>query len=155
MANDEWQTPKELFDALNKEFYFDVDLCANEENKKCEGWIEDVAYFVDKLKKLPADERPYYKNLFMNPPYSRGNINKCMKAARELSEMGYKVVTLTRFDPSAKWYQDEVHNKAREVRMLKKRVRFIGADGSYPFPCCVTIFQSGRHQTHYRLWDWV
>ena len=32
---DEWATPQYLFDELNEEFRFDVDVCANEENHKC------------------------------------------------------------------------------------------------------------------------
>lgn len=35
-ASDEWETPQALFDALDTEFHFDLDVCANEDNKKCE-----------------------------------------------------------------------------------------------------------------------
>lgn len=31
----EWETPQVLFDKLNKEFNFDLDVSANEKNKKC------------------------------------------------------------------------------------------------------------------------
>ena len=34
--SDEWETPQELFDELNKEFHFTLDPCANEQNHKCE-----------------------------------------------------------------------------------------------------------------------
>ncbi len=34
--SDQWQTPQWLFDELNQEFNFDIDLCANSENSKCE-----------------------------------------------------------------------------------------------------------------------
>jgi site-specific DNA-methyltransferase (adenine-specific) len=30
---DEWETPQVLFDQLNKEFNFDLDVCANRENR--------------------------------------------------------------------------------------------------------------------------
>ena len=34
-ATDSWETPQNLFDELNKEFHFDVDVCALPENAKC------------------------------------------------------------------------------------------------------------------------
>ena len=34
--SDEWATPKSLFDELNKEFEFDLDPCATDQNHKCE-----------------------------------------------------------------------------------------------------------------------
>ena len=32
----EWETPQLLFDALNAEYHFDVDVCATANNAKCE-----------------------------------------------------------------------------------------------------------------------
>jgi hypothetical protein len=40
---DEWETPQSLFDELDKEFHFDLDVAANEKNAKC-------ANFLDKSK---------------------------------------------------------------------------------------------------------
>ena len=34
--SDEWETPQDLFDELNKEFSFDLDPCATSENHKCD-----------------------------------------------------------------------------------------------------------------------
>ena len=31
----EWETPQELFDKLDAEYHFDVDVCATQENAKC------------------------------------------------------------------------------------------------------------------------
>ena len=33
--SEEWGTPKGLFDRLNKEFNFTLDICASKENAKC------------------------------------------------------------------------------------------------------------------------
>ena len=33
--SDEWATPQKLFDDLNNEFDFELDVCATEENHKC------------------------------------------------------------------------------------------------------------------------
>ena len=34
--SDEWETPQSFFDEINKEFNFDLDPCATEENHKCD-----------------------------------------------------------------------------------------------------------------------
>lgn len=34
--SDEWATPQEVFDELDKEFHFNLDPCATSENHKCE-----------------------------------------------------------------------------------------------------------------------
>lgn len=33
---DQWATPNDFFETLNKEFNFDLDPCADEANHKCE-----------------------------------------------------------------------------------------------------------------------
>jgi len=33
--SDEWATPQEIFDELNREFNFNLDVCATESNHKC------------------------------------------------------------------------------------------------------------------------
>jgi hypothetical protein len=58
-TTDEWPTPAELFDALDKEFAFDLDPCASPGNAKC------ARYFT-------ADDdglaQAWTGNVFMNPP---------------------------------------------------------------------------------------
>lgn len=34
-SSEEWGTPQELFNRLNKEFNFTLDICASKENAKC------------------------------------------------------------------------------------------------------------------------
>lgn len=45
----EWDTPQSFFDEVNKEFHFDLDVCATHENHKCPNYFtkED-----DGLKKI-------------------------------------------------------------------------------------------------------
>lgn len=43
--SDDWYTPQELFDELNKEFNFWIDLAASEQNSKCERYIDDIDEF--------------------------------------------------------------------------------------------------------------
>lgn len=37
--SDEWETPQDVFDALNAEFDFDLDPCATSENHKCDRYF--------------------------------------------------------------------------------------------------------------------
>lgn len=34
--SDEWETPQQIFDELNREFHFTLDPCATDDNHKCE-----------------------------------------------------------------------------------------------------------------------
>ena len=36
---DQWATPKDFFDQLNKEFHFDLDPCADNSNHKCQKYF--------------------------------------------------------------------------------------------------------------------
>jgi phage N-6-adenine-methyltransferase len=147
--NDEWETPDELFEVLDREFDFGFDLCANILNARCPDYTDDVAEYVDSYS---GEEHGQY---WMNPPYSRSKIGTCMKAAWDLAQMGKYVVCLVRDDPSARWYQNYVDGKATEVRRLKHRVKFKGAEDSYNFPCCVVVYRDNTEgTTEYKLWSW-
>ena len=37
--NTEWETPQDLFDELDEEFSFDLDVCATPGNAKCEKYF--------------------------------------------------------------------------------------------------------------------
>ena len=36
---DQWATPEDFFEELDKEFHFDLDPCADETNHKCEHYF--------------------------------------------------------------------------------------------------------------------
>lgn len=68
---DEWPTPDYLFDELNKEFNFNLDVCATDHNHKCD------QYFTKEIDGLSQD----WKGVcWMNPPYGR-TINQWLKKA--------------------------------------------------------------------------
>ena len=60
---DMWETPQELFDELDKEFHFDLDVCATPENAKCK------RYYTPKQDGL---SQPWDGTCWCNPPYGRG-----------------------------------------------------------------------------------
>lgn len=155
MSGDNWETPDELYEVLNEEFNFSFDAACTTINSKCPvGNYSDLG--------MDALEAPWHKAsgaIWLNPPYSRKNINYFMeKAYMESMLTDNPVVCLCRCDPTAKWFKEWVDDKAYEVRLLMRRIKFKDADASYPFPCCVVIYN--RHQitrtvvTKYYLWDW-
>ena len=68
---DLWETPQALFDALNNEFHFNLDVCAIPENAKC------AAYYTPEMDGLT---QPWYGCCWCNPPYGR-EIKKWVKRA--------------------------------------------------------------------------
>jgi site-specific DNA-methyltransferase (adenine-specific) len=61
--SNEWGTPQELYDELNKEFNFTLDPCSTEQNHKCEKFYTQED---DGLSKSWVNEVA-----FVNPPYGR------------------------------------------------------------------------------------
>lgn len=129
-ASNEWATPQNFFDELNKEFNFTLDPCATNENHKCDKYftLED-----DGLSKSWDNEI-----VFCNPPYGR-NIKNWVKKASEAR--GGIVVMLIPSRTDTKYFHDYIYNKA-EIRFLKGRLKFGDSKNSAPFPSMVVIFKS-------------
>jgi phage N-6-adenine-methyltransferase len=112
--SDEWETPKNLFDLLNKEFSFDLDAAATKENTLCDHFftIED-----DALTKDWSD----YKNVWCNPPYGK-LIGKFIKKGFEESQKGCTVVFLIPARVDTKWWHQ--YCALSECRFIKGRLKF-------------------------------
>lgn len=148
-ATDEWATPQEFFDELNKEFGFRLDVCATRQNVKCpfgyyfdEGmdgltqeWARDSAHIFSMIH----SPRSGFVSVWMNPPYGR-EIGKWVGKAYEESLKGATVVCLLPVRTDTKWWHSYVEGKA-EVRFIKGRLKFGGAKNSAPFPSCIVIFR--------------
>lgn len=78
--SNEWRTPPEIFEKLNEEFDFTVDVAASPENALCNKY-----YTIDDngLEKDWTGER-----VFCNPPYGR-EISKWVKKAYSEWEKRY------------------------------------------------------------------
>lgn len=125
---DEWETPQALFDELNKEFNFDLDVCATRENKKC------TKFFSKKENGLIHSWGGY--SCWMNPPYGR-EIGEWVKKASN-----FKVVCLLPARTDTRWFHDYIYNKTNvEIRFLKGRLKFGDSKNSAPFPSMIVIFK--------------
>lgn len=124
----EWETPQDLFERLDSEFYFTLDVCANSENHKLPAYItkED-----DGLKVKWGGRN------WMNPPYGR-EIGKWVKKASE----NPMTVCLLPARTDTKWFHDYIYKKDNvEIRFLKGRLKFGDSKNSAPFPSMVVIFR--------------
>jgi phage N-6-adenine-methyltransferase len=132
-----WETPQEFFHKLNDEFGFTLDVCANEENHKCD------IYYSEKDDGLKRD---WGNNIcWMNPPYG-SKISKWVQKAFEESRNGAIVVCLLPARTDTRWWWD--YCIKGEIRFIKGRLKFKGRNKkgqsvNYPasFPSAIVIFK--------------
>lgn len=132
--SDEWETPQDLYDALNLEFKFSLDAAATQENRKCLHYIP---------RESDALTAPWFdivgtKPIWLNPPYSK--IGQFMEKAYREAEKGCTVVCLIPSRTDTRWWHDYVM-KAQEIRLIKGRLKFGGSTNSAPFPSAIVIFR--------------
>ena len=135
-----WETPQDFFDRLKDEFGFTLDVCANEENYKCD------KYFCEKDDGLKKD---WGNNIcWMNPPYGT-KISKWLKKAFDESKKGTTVVCLLPARTDTRWWWE--YCMKGEIRFIKGRLKFKGRNKkgklvNYPasFPSAIVIFRGVR-----------
>ena len=107
---DLWETPRELFEKLNEEFHFDLDVCALQTNAKCSKFYTPDQ---DGLK------QPWNGVCWCNPPYGK-NISRWLQKAYESDAT---VVCLVPSRTGTRRFHEWVLNKA-EIRFIKGRLKF-------------------------------
>lgn len=131
----DWETPQDFFDKLDKEFNFDLDVCATQKNAKCEPFIspEDNS--------LSCDWSANGSVCWMNPPYGR-DLGDWIKKAFEEAQKGCTVVALIPSRTDTKYFHKYIYLKPTvEIRFIPGRIKFVGADNSAPFPSMIVIFR--------------
>ena len=128
----EWSTPQEFFDELDKEFNFTLDPCATSENAKCNKYftVED-----DGLKQDWSKD-----TVFMNPPYGR-EIKYWVQKAYEESLKGATVVCLIPARTDTAYWHDYIFGKADDIRFLRGRLKFGDSKNPAPFPSAIIIYK--------------
>lgn len=124
---DLWETPQDFFDGLNKEFGFDLDVCALPENAKCE------RYFTPEKDGL---DQEWKGTVWCNPPYGK-QVGKWVEKAYKSN---CTVVMLLPARTDTKWFHDYIYRKA-EIRFVKGRLKFGGSKNPAPFPSMVVIYR--------------
>lgn len=129
-STDDWYTPDDFYQELDKEFHFDLDPCADDFNHKCE------KYFTKEQDGLKQSWGGY--RVFCNPPYGQAIkewVKKCAESDAEL------VVMLIPARTDTKYFHEYIYGKA-EIRFVRGRLKFGGCKNSAPFPSMVVIFDN-------------
>lgn len=146
--SDSWETPQALFDELDAEFDFKIDLAATEDNKLCRDFAYDYIRNVYIVNHCPMTATLNSGSHWLNPPYSnpRPFIEKAWEDSRHC-----KIVCLLKCDTSTKtWgvFYDYEKQQARpgvQIRFLPKRIKFKAPEGfngtttSCAFPSVIVI----------------
>lgn len=134
----DWTTPKELFEELNREFNFDYDLFASDNNALCDNYFtEENNAFYNKWGKVN----------FANPPYETKIQNKAFEHAHERAMVCNKTtVMLVPARTDTIRFHDYVFSKGHEVRFIKGRLKFGNSKNPAPFPSCIIIFKKRGSQ---------
>jgi len=106
IASDNWATPKEFYNKLDKEFHFDFDPCPL--NAEFDGLSLE-----------------WGNSNFINPPYSRKLKEAFIRKAFEESKQGKLCVMLLPVSTSTKIFHEIIYPNA-EIRFIEKRLKFIG-----------------------------
>lgn len=125
----EWSTPQELFNQLDAEFHFDIDVCATDENAKCQN------YYTIKDNGLL---KPWAGTVWCNPPYGRA-VGQWVRKASLAAASGSTVVMLLPARTDTKWFHEYIYGRA-EIRFVRGRIKFGGSKNAAPFPSMVVIF---------------
>src|SRR6187402_816682 len=130
--SDEYSTPQDFWDNLDKKYQFVFDLACSKENcKTSDGFtIEDNSLDQDWFQ-ITKDTNGGW--LWMNPPYS-----KCKEFVdKAYSEMllGAKIIILIPSRTDTKYFHNFIYKKEGvEIDFIKGRLKFGDSENSAPFP---------------------
>jgi phage N-6-adenine-methyltransferase len=135
VANDQWQTPQELFDEVHNRYRFTLDGAADSHNHKLSRWFGPGGIREDSL----SDPWPPEERIWCNPPYSRGKQRKFVLQARDHATNGGLSVLLLPADTSTRLFHELIWRRYH-VEFLPKRLRFVGASSAAKFGSMLVEF---------------
>ena len=107
--HNDWATPKDFYEKLDKEFNFNFDPCP---------------LFAD----FDGLEIEWGERNFINPPYSRKLKDAFVKKAIEEASKGKLCVLLLPVSTSTILFHDYIQPNADEIRFIKGRIKFVGVN---------------------------
>lgn len=128
MANDNWQTPPEVFDPLMHIWRFENDAAASPDTTLLDRWYGPGGVFEDALAQ-PWEPLRHW----CNPPYSRGMQRLFVERAIECATNGGSVVMLLPADTSTKLFHFIWRHPRCHVSFREGRIRFLGAPAAAKF----------------------
>ena len=146
----EYETPPEFFDALNRKFSFNLDVCSTAANAKCRRFFTVRENGLARRWVTQAGEPAV---CWMNPPYGDDELTRWMVKAHDEAREGATVVCLVPARTHTNWFHT-LCAKA-EVRFLRGRLRYVGTAGEAPFAQLIVIFRAGLARPWgMKTWEW-
>ena len=146
--SDEWATPQDVFNQLNAEFRFDVDLAATAENAKVPSFYTEEMDSLSISWSCDTMRRDGPECGWLNPPYSRGLCAKFIAKAAEERRQGFMTVMLLPARTDTKAFHMHIYDASTwqprpgvEIRFLPGRLKFGGSVNSAPFPSMIVVFR--------------
>ena len=131
----DWDTPHVLFDKLNKEFNFEWDLAASENNKKCDKFFTQED---DGLK------QEWNGICWCNPPYGdkKSKMVDWIKKAYNDTQVNpnLTVVMLIPARTNTKWFH-QYCMKSAELKFICGRPKFGNSTHGLPQPLILVVFK--------------
>lgn len=144
-GKDDWRTPADLFNQLDVEFDFDIDVAANAENALCADYFSPERDALARDWTWPLD---YATTCWCNPPYSRGLQGQFIAKAASERLRGVTTVMLIPARTDTKAFHAHIWDAQRhqpregiEVRFLRGRLKFSGHKDAAPFPSMIVVFR--------------
>ena len=126
----EYETPDSIFEPLNYEFQFTLDVAANSLNTKC------VRFFSVDCDGL---SQGWGNNIcWMNPPFGR-QMKKWVEKAYKSYLNGATVVCLLPVRSNTVWWH-QYCMRSTEIRLIKGEVKFKGNENGLWLPLCIIVF---------------
>lgn len=129
----DWKTPGDLFSALNEEFGFTVDVCAQQWNAQCE------RYFSPDTDGL---SQQWVGVCWCNPPFDKTRA-QWLRKAWQSAQTGATVVVLmpfTIFADTLWWHSYGL--RSSEIRFIRQRPTFVDSNGAKAsMRCGVVVFR--------------
>lgn len=135
--NTVYETPQILFDLLNNEFNFTLDICASDDNHKCDN------YFTVNDNAL---NKSWIGNCWLNPPFGKFLGKYMTKLYEEQTINGGIKVGLTPVRSNTIWWAKIINNA--EIRFINGEVNFNNEKRGLWLPICILIFGSTKPKTH-------
>jgi site-specific DNA-methyltransferase (adenine-specific) len=138
---DDWANPQHVFDELDAEFGFKLDVCADDENAKADD------YYTIEEDGLVQSWCGFGGPVWMNPPYGR-TIKKWIQKAYRTTQRGTTVVCLLPSRTDTSWWH-QYCARADDIRFVSGRISFGDGTGRAPFPLVVVVFDGKRQRQRY------
>ncbi len=124
----DWETPESIFEPLNEEFGFTLDVCATPNNAKCQKYFTIIDNGL---------LQQWSGVCWMNPPF--GKQGKWVAKAYQSAQEGATVVCLLPSRTNTNWWHDCCMKG--EIRFIQGRPIFKGAKHGLPQPLSIVIFR--------------